>query len=312
MIISKLYKILLILFVGMCLCAVFGKIAVASDNATAAADFLNIGVSARAAGLGGAFTSVANDAAAAYWNPSGLVMVESPQLIFSHFAWYQDISYEYLAVALPANDRLAFSVQASYLNYGTIEGYDIYDNPTGDVNSTFDMATGLSIGYSLTDNLSTGITAKYIMLSLDNLKSTAFAADLGAKYSYGHYVFGITVANIGQDLKFNDVQEKLPTCLRLGVSAMPFGPSLLGAIELDNQFHGGMSIKNGLEYNYEERYFLRGGYTIHPGESNRTVGQIFSFGAGALLGPTQFDYTFSPKESIGSESIHRFSIIFKL
>ncbi len=312
-IIYKLYKILIILVAGIFICAMLGKISVAAtDNATAAGDFLNIGVSARAAGLGGAFTSVANDAAAAYWNPSGLVSIESPQLIFSHFAWYQDISYEYLAVAYPANDRLSFSIQASYLNYGTIDGYDAYDNPTGDVNSTYDMATGLSVGYGITENLSVGVTAKYVVLSLDNLKASAVAGDFGVKYNFGNYVLGLAVANVGQDFKFNHEMEKLPTNVRFGVAARPFGPSILGAIELENQFHGSMSVKNGVEYNYDERYFLRAGYTIHPGEDNRTVGQSFSFGAGALLGPTQFDYTFSPKEKIGSESIHRFSIIFRL
>ncbi len=313
MIIRKLYKILLILAAGLFICAALGKIAVAaSDNATAAGDFLNIGVSARAAGLGGAYTSVADDAAAAYWNPGGLVSIESPQLIFSHFAWYQDISYEYLAVALPAGEKFVFSVQASYLNYGTIEGYDIYDNPTGDIGSTYDLAAGLSLGYSVTDNLSTGLTAKYIMLSLDNFKATAIAADLGAKYKIGNYVVGLTLANIGQDLKFNQVMENLPTSVRFGVSAYPFGPSFLGAIEFENQFYGGMSIKNGVEYNFDERYFLRAGYSIHPGQDNRVVGQTLSFGAGAILGPTQFDYTFSPREKVSAESIHRFSIIFRL
>jgi len=313
MIIRKLYKILLILVAGLFICAVLGKIAVAaSDNATAAGDFLNIGVSARAAGLGGAYTSVASDASAAYWNPGGLASIESPQLIFSHFAWYQDISYEYLAVALPAADKFAFSFQASYLNYGTIEGYDIYDNPTGDINSTYDLATGLTAAYRVTDNLSTGLTAKYIILSLDNHKATAMAVDLGARYKLGNYLLGLTLANVGPDLKFDQEKERLPISVRFGASAYPFGPSFLGAIEIENQFYGGMSIKNGVEYNYDERYFLRAGYTFHPGQDNRTIGHTLSFGAGAMLGPTQFDYTFSPKDKVSSESIHRFSIIFRL
>jgi hypothetical protein len=312
MIIGKLNKILLILAAGLFISATTGKIAQAADNGTAAGDFLNIGVSARAAGLGGAYTSVADDAAAAYWNPGGLVSIESPQFIFSHFAWYQDISYEYLSVALPAGENFALSLNASYLNYGKIEGYDVYDNPTGDISSTYDLAAGLSLGYRVTDNLSAGLTAKYIILSLDNIKATTMAADLGLNYKIGNYNVGLALANIGPDFKFNQVTENLPTSVRLGVSAYPFGPSFLGAIEIENQFYGGMSIKNGVEYNYEERYFLRAGYTIHPGQDNSVIGQTISFGAGAILGPTQFDYTFSPKEKVSAESIHRFSIIFRL
>ena len=41
-----------------------------------AAEFLKIGIGARALGMGGAFVSVADDASAAYWNPAGLVQLE--------------------------------------------------------------------------------------------------------------------------------------------------------------------------------------------------------------------------------------------
>ena len=36
------------------------------------AEFLSLGVGARALGMGGMFVSIANDATAAYWNPAGL------------------------------------------------------------------------------------------------------------------------------------------------------------------------------------------------------------------------------------------------
>ena len=39
---------------------------------TTAAKFLHMNVGSRAVGMGGAFTSIANDATAMYWNPAGL------------------------------------------------------------------------------------------------------------------------------------------------------------------------------------------------------------------------------------------------
>ena len=39
---------------------------------TTAAKFLHMNVGSRAVGMGGAFTSIANDASAMYWNPAGL------------------------------------------------------------------------------------------------------------------------------------------------------------------------------------------------------------------------------------------------
>jgi hypothetical protein len=297
----------------MAICALVGKTALASsDNARATADFLNIGVGARAAGLGGAFTPVADDATAAYWNPGGLASIENPQLIFSHFAWYQDITYEYLAIVWPVSDRLSVSASSSYLNYGTIEGYDIYDNPTGEVGSTYDLAAGLSAGYNLTEDFSLGVTGKYVALSLDNIKAGALAADFGARYRLDRFIFGIAVANLGQDLKFSQAEEKLPTCLRAGVSTVQFGSSLLASLEIENQFYGGLSIRNGYEWNYRKRYFLRAGLNIHPDQEGREIGKDLAFGAGAIFGPAQFDYTFSPQEGYTPESIHRFSVILNL
>ena len=44
------------------------------------ASFLEIGVGARALGMGGAFCSMANDGTSFYWNPAGLSFVRRPQL----------------------------------------------------------------------------------------------------------------------------------------------------------------------------------------------------------------------------------------
>jgi hypothetical protein len=310
-IMRKYLKIVLIIWGGLlALCAVFGKAAVASNNAVTAADFLNIGVGARASGLGGAFTSVANDVSCAYWNPGGLPSIGSPQLIFSHFAWYQDISFDHFAASYPVGDQLTMAAGVAYMSYGKIDGYDIYDNPTGEVGSTYDIATGISAGYQLNDNVSVGLTTKYIVISLADVHASAVAADLGAKYDRGNFSFGLAIANIGSHLKFISADEKLPAALRVGAAVTTFGTSLLASLEIENQFYGDVSIKNGYEYNYEGRYFVRTGYTYFPSQDGREFGQSFAFGVGAYLGPARFDYTFTPEGGFTSESLHRLSIMY--
>ena len=43
-----------------------------SKVGTTSAQFLKIGVGARAMGLGGSFTALANDVSTLYWNPAGI------------------------------------------------------------------------------------------------------------------------------------------------------------------------------------------------------------------------------------------------
>ncbi|PKK84564.1 MAG: hypothetical protein CVT49_03030 [candidate division Zixibacteria bacterium HGW-Zixibacteria-1] len=309
---QKLFRILIIWGCLVVATALLGKTTVAADNGSAAADFLNIGVSARAAALGGAYTSVTNDATAAYWNPAGLMTLEGAQAAFSHFAWYQDINYEYLAVAYPVSERWTLGTSASYLSYGSIDGYNAFDEPTGEVASTYDMAAGISAAYLVKDNFSLGLTAKYIVVSLAGLSGSALAADIGARYEMDRFTFGLAAVNLGQKIKFDEVSEKLPAAVRVGFSVRPYGSSLLASLEMNTPFYGDIAIKNGYEYCFQEKYFVRTGYAFIPSQDGREFGQSLSFGVGALLGPAHFDYTFSPSENSTSESIHRFSIIMDL
>ena len=62
-----------------------------SKVGTAAAQFLKIGVGARAMGLGGSFTALANDVSTLYWNPAGITNFNGFSLAVTHTEWFADI-----------------------------------------------------------------------------------------------------------------------------------------------------------------------------------------------------------------------------
>jgi long-subunit fatty acid transport protein len=57
---------------------------------TFGAQFLQIGTTARAAGMGSAYTAVADDAASVFWNPAGLVNLRGSEFVLSHVVWPAD------------------------------------------------------------------------------------------------------------------------------------------------------------------------------------------------------------------------------
>jgi hypothetical protein len=291
----------------MAFSALVGRTSIANDHGNASADFLNIGVSARAAGIGGAYSAVAGDVSALYYNPAGLAWSEGVQLSFSHFAWLQDINYDFFGVTYQINEKVTFGGSAQYLGYGKIEGYDSNDNPTGEVGSTFDAAGTISMGYKVTDGISFGVSGKYVMVSLAGIQGTALAADFGFRYVGRNYMVGLSANNWGNKIEFEDAQNNLPASIRGGLAFNPFGSEIMTAFEIEKQVYGGTSFKSGLEYNFGERYFARSGYALSNDNS-----QGLSLGVGAIIGPSQIDYTYSPVSNGLNDNLHRFTISFKL
>ncbi len=67
-----------------------------------AAEFLKIGVGARALGMGEAYVAVADDPSAAYWNPAGLVFVQNREVQAMHAEQFgQIVNHDYLSYAHP-------------------------------------------------------------------------------------------------------------------------------------------------------------------------------------------------------------------
>jgi hypothetical protein len=80
------------------------------------ASFLEIGIGARALGMGGAFGSVADDGTAFYWNPAGLALSEKNQISGMYGPQFGTIehplaNYHYLGYAqhLPGGATIAFN-----------------------------------------------------------------------------------------------------------------------------------------------------------------------------------------------------------
>ena len=60
------------------------SLAFAQTGATVGLSYLKIGVDARAAAMGEAYTSVTKDASATFWNPAGLAGSDKNSIVLMH------------------------------------------------------------------------------------------------------------------------------------------------------------------------------------------------------------------------------------
>ncbi len=305
---DKMNQILIIVALIIVLVASFGDVSLAgTDVGRTAADFLLIGHGARSAGFGGAYSAVCEGPSAAYWNPAGLAGMESGQISLGHFSWFQDITVEQASVGLPISDALTTGLSVTYINYGDIAGYDASGNATGEI-AAYDWAAGLSVGFSLTEQASLGVTAKLVNQRLAENSASTFAADFGLRYSFESIAVSATVTNIGGEMQFDQVAEKLPAAARFGVLLSPFSDALMASFELEKRFKGDLYMRQGMELGFSDQYYLRAGCDYLPAQNGRQLATGLSFGAGVKFDFGSLDYAFTPNDKSTSEDLHRFSL----
>ncbi len=288
----------------------FGQSAVsASDAGRTACDFLRIGTGARAAGMGGAYTAVSSGASASFWNPSGLADIDGGEIALGHFAWYQDTRLEHGTIAFNLGHRAGLAISATYLGYGKIAGYSSSGQATGNISAN-DYSGAMSLGYSVSDFLSVGITGKFIGQRLDDVSASTYALDFGVRLIKDRWAIGMVVANVGPDIIFEAEKGNLPTTTRIGLSGFPVD-QLLVSVEFERGRFGELVWHNGIDYCLLEQYHLRMGHRHRPSEPDDDLASGLTFGAGVDLSGYSFDYAFTREASASNENLHRFSLTIR-
>jgi len=106
---------------------------------------LDSGAGARAAGMGGAFTAVADDASASYWNPAGLSQLKNTEVMITFDKWFADSFYQHFIAAFPLETGV-FAADIFYMNYGTFATYDNTGMLLGGTINSYNAAGTLSYG----------------------------------------------------------------------------------------------------------------------------------------------------------------------
>lgn len=306
-----------------------------SKAGTSAAQFLKIPVGAKATGMAYAYTSLANDAIALYWNPSGIASTENVQASVSHSPWIAGMAHSYAGIVIPAEGIGAFGISALTLQTNKIEQTTI-ESPegTGTYYDAMDFALGVSYARAMTENVHIGVTVKYVSQRIWNESAETFAVDFGAllKTGFKDMKIGLSFQNFGPDLKMSgrelirqidpdpnstmnpyvetviQTQEwGLPTYYRVSTSMSLIGKEGLLSVEnsrltiaLDavhlNDNPEHYSV--GGEYEFAGTFAVRGGYIFQTDEEGLTLGA----GLNIPMGGTSFgfDYAYAAFGLLGS------------
>jgi len=270
--------------------------------------YLRIGVGARAFAMGRAFTGLADDATGCYWNPAGIGQLDLTQAVASYQFLSMERAFSYAAVTVPARWGGTFGVSWIRLGVGGIEGRDML----GRISQTFDNAESaylLSFGVPVSDWLYAGVTAKYLVHSLSQFKSTGYGFDAGLLIKpFESLSVGAVVQNMGTRVQWNTgsgLTETFPVTFRGGFAAAPFDFPVTFTCDVEYGRAFGSVLHGGMEWE------------VFPGIGLRSGIDTQGFRAGGFFTVPTRTFNFETNYSFGTDPIdqaamHRLSFTLTL
>jgi len=283
---------------------------------------------------------------ALHWNPAGLSRMDNTaEGQFSTVTIFNDIKVNYLGAGVNLSNigHLAFSVKS--FDFGDIPVTTVEDID-GKSGSTFNptFATmALTYSNSLTNSIRVGITTKFVYESIPSVSASAVAFDIGLQYEglggISPLSFGVVVKNIGTDMRYEGSglmdeyrdpisgrqdflkrdasSNDLPASYDIGVGyrldLREEHTMTIASTFVNNNF-GYDDIKLGVEYNYNNFLFVRGGYNYSMNTPSEEQLYDFAFGAGIEyeLGDMDFilDYAFRNSQYFDSNNMFGLTLGF--
>lgn len=267
----------------------------------AAAAELRLGLGARPAGMGEAFSSLADDANAVTWNPAGLGKVAGAQAGFMHYLYLADMYFDHVNYSQNLMPGAGFGAAFTYYNFGTFDKLDESGLNSGAFTPVTFVLTG-GYGQNILPGLYVGLAAKILQEQIDADKYSALGADLGVQWQApGEVKTAFVIQNLGTNLAESPLSRQikigLARSIPLGIRS---GDLWQAALDVnwpvaDAQY---TSVNLGTEYWFQNSFALRLGYKWkNQSEVSGTAG--LCAGLGVKYSILSLDYALVSVGSLG-------------
>jgi len=310
-----LATILIVLFTSFCLAKDEGQAGTESN--------FHLGFGARAISMGRAFTAVADDPSAIFWNPAGLESVYQQSFTFFHAPLYEGATFSFISYAFPTLNIGTLGFAIGRIGVGGVPNRDedqvLYDN-----NASRDDYQGfISYAKKLPWNFTGGMTVRIVRSGFSGTNNGIYQGDyidygvgfdMGFMYTPEGFTsiflqdwnFGLNIRNLfSPQIKEVEEVDTFPLSIRLGILRKLYfsngGNNVNIMLDFDYSQDRDLFFNMGLEYKFKELGMLRAGID----------GSSPTFGAGAKYSFMQIDYAFGgSKYSKILSPIHSFSLTF--
>ncbi len=312
-----------------------------------AAEFTDLGVGVRAAGMGGAFTSFDGDPQTIWWNPAGLQnLSEKLRFYYMHATMFDNLysvdagaaarklGESYLGIGFFRNgtENIPFTNDDGYYDYGIdrIPGTGDFGEGNGQwdpgeridpdavlYSNEGDYLFTAAISHRFGERLALGVSIKHLQSYIGEYSAFGFGADIGATYNLSErVVLGATMRDaVGTHIRWSTGlwEHKSPSLWLGGKYSIPL-----------SGIRGGLNLTADLENRFEnyDAAVNLGEVSIDPhiGAELTVLKHIFlrlgldrtdiSAGAGLALGFFRVDYAFVDNSAL--DVTHRIGVNFEI
>jgi hypothetical protein len=252
--------------------------------------FLKLGMSPRAAALGGAYVGFSDDVSGIFLNPVAIINITGKQVFFSEMEYMVDTRALAGVFSFPLPKTVGGGRAA--VHYTGFFSGDMTMTTATDVDgvetnrkfSWNELAMGVTYAREFTDRFSIGVGAKYVRTDVADYYAHTVAFDVGTMYRTGfrNLRLGMSTTNFGPDMKFRGMYDNtfvrgiwpsgvtedygyyaLPISFQVGIADEIYTAERMrvtAGIDYSHPNDLAERVHIGAEFAYDEMFFVRGGF----------------------------------------------------